>query len=496
MKKHLFKNEQSFEIDESSLESRMDFIKDSMGNTEDLFMLPISYRDRKGTIFYLSTIADSEKIQEGILFPLIKYQDFDLNDIPFTAENNSRVTLKEAVNALLQGKSIFIVDCWDDIFSFNTAKDLSRSPIEPDNEKTVRGSHLGYVENLTTNIGYIRRGIGSRHLHIRYFQNGKYTNTLTAMVYIDRIANPNLVEKLVNRFQTITTDMAFSPGYLEELIEDSPLSPFPHILYTERPDRTIAHLMEGRIALLTEGSSDAIILPVSFFSFFQSPDDYNSRIITGSVFRLLRVVSFFLALLLPGLYIAIIGFHFEIIPSDILVVVKNSVDNIPYPPLIEAMIMAFTIELIREAGIRLPTPIGQTIGIVGGLIIGDAIISAGLVSNIMVIVVAMTTISSFTIASYELSNTVRILTFPIMVLAASFGFVGIIFSLMFIIGHLCKLESLGTPYFSPVAPFDVQGMKDAIVRFPIWLLKFRPRDLLVKNRRRLYRPRRWEENEE
>ncbi|GHH99850.1 spore germination protein [Neobacillus kokaensis] len=496
MKKHLFKNEQSFDMDESSLESRINFLKESMGNTEDLFMLPISFRDRKGTIIYLSTIADSEKIQEGVLFPLIKYQDFNLHDIPFTAENNNRVDLQEAVNALLQGKAIVSMEGWDDIFSFNTAKDLSRSPNEPDNEKTVRGSHLGYVENLTTNIGYIRRGISSRHLQIRYFQTGQYTNTQTAMVYIEGIVNPSLVEKLTNRLQAVTTDMTFSPGYLEELIEDSPLSPFPHILYTERPDRTIAQLMEGRIALLTEGSSDAIILPVSFFSFFQATDDYNSRIIIGSVFRLLRVVSFLLTLLLPGLYIAIIAFHFEIIPTDILVVVKNSVDNIPYPPFIEAMIMAFTIELIREAGIRLPTPIGQTIGIVGGLIIGDAIISAGLVSNIMVIVIAMTAISSFTIASYELSNTVRILTFPIMVLAASFGFVGIIFSLMFIVGHLCKLESLGTPYFSPVAPFDVQGMKDAILRFPIWLLKFRPRDLLVKNRRRLYRPRRWEENEE
>lgn len=173
-------------------------------------------------------------------------------------------------------------------------------------------------------------------------------------------------------------------------------------------------------------------------------------------------MSFFLSLLLPALYIAVISFHFEIIPNEILFLVKNSLENIPFPPLIEAMIMAFTIELIREAGIRLPSPIGQTIGIVGGLIIGDAIVSAGLVSNIMVIVIALTSISSFTIASYEMSNTVRLLTFPIMLSAATFGFVGIIFSLMFIVGHLCKLESLGTPYFTPVAPFNVQVMTELL----------------------------------
>ena len=488
-------NEQPSDIGNSAFESRIEFIKNAFGDTGDLLMLPILYQQEKGTLFYLETISDSEKIKESILVPLSKNPELDFGEIPYTAETKSKIMLEDTINALLQGNTILIAQREDYLFSFNTKKDLSRSPNEPDSEKTVRGSHFGFVESLSTNIGFIRQGIESKHLRINYHRTGQYTNTQIAVIYMESIANLTLVKRLEKRLQTLSTDMTFSPGYLEELIEDQPLSPFPHVLYTERPDRAIAQLMEGRIVVMSEGSSDALVLPVSFFSFFQTTDDYNSRILTGSAFRLLRVAGFVLSLLLPAIYIAVIGFHFEIIPNEILVLVKNSVENIPFPPLIEAMIMAFTIELIREAGIRLPSPIGQTIGIVGGLIIGDAIVSAGLVSNIMVIVIALTSISSYSIASYEMSNTVRLLTFPIMLSAATFGFVGIIFSLMFIVGHLCKLESLGTPYFTPVAPFNGQGMKDAIIRFPIWLLKFRPRELLVKNKKRLYRPRRWEKNE-
>ncbi|MBS4216256.1 MULTISPECIES: spore germination protein [Neobacillus] len=489
------KNGQPSTKDVATFDARIEYIKNSFVNTEDLLMLPVSYNSRKGFVIYIATISDSEKIQESILFPLIKFGELNAADIPYTAETQDKITLQESVKALLKGNAVVIFNGLDEIFSFNTMKEISRNLKEPDSEKTVRGSHVGFVENLSTNIGLIRKGIESRHLKINYHQIGEYTNTQIALVYIEGICNPALVKRLEERIQTLSIDMTFSPGYLEELLEDQPFSPFPHLLYTERPDRAIAQLMEGRIILLSEGSSDALALPVSFFSFFQTSDDYNTRIITGSFFRFLRVVCFLLSLLLPSLYIAVIGFHFEIIPKEILVLVKSSVENIPFPPLIEAMVMAFTIELIREAGIRLPTPIGQTIGIVGGLIIGDAIVSAGLVSNIMVIVIALTAISSFTVASYEMSNTVRILTFPIMLSAATFGFAGIIFSLMFIVGHLCKLESLGTPYFTPIAPFNLQGMKDAIIRFPIWLLKDRPRELHVKNKKRLNQPRRWEKNE-
>src|SRR5699024_3335099 len=297
-----------------------------------------------------------------------------------------------------------------------------RSPEEPENEKIVRGSHQGFVESLDININLLRKRIVNSQLTIEYYKLGNETNKNAALVYMSQLANPSLIEDIENRISSITADMVLAPGDLEEYLEDSTFSPFPQIMYTERPDRLEAQLMEGRAAIICEGSSDVIVMPVTFFSFFQTSDDYNVRFYTGSVFRLLRLFSFWGTLLFPPLYIAVVGFHFEIIPFKMVTLVKESIETIPYPPFFEAMLMAITIELIREAGIRLPTSIGQTIGIVGGLIIGEAIVNAGLVSNIMVIIIALTAIMSFSFPSYEMGNTTRLLNFPIMIAAATFGF--------------------------------------------------------------------------
>lgn len=265
---HYKSNEQPSDIGKSALECRVEFIKDAFGNTEDLLMLPILYHEEKGILSYLETISDSEKIQESILVPLSKNPELDFGDIPYTAETKSKIKLEVTINALLQGNTILIVQGEDDLFSFNTKKDLSRSPQEPDSEKTVRGSHIGFVESLSSNLGFIRQEIQSKHLRINYHRTGQYTNTQIAVVYMEGIANLSLVKRLEERIQTLSTDMTFSPGYLEELIEDQPFSPFPHILFTEEPDRAIAQLMEGRIVLMSEGSCDVLVLPVSFFSFF------------------------------------------------------------------------------------------------------------------------------------------------------------------------------------------------------------------------------------
>ncbi|MED1470502.1 spore germination protein [Bacillus salipaludis] len=255
MKRPLFNrepNKQPSDIGKSTFECLVEFIKDAFGNTEDLLMLPILYHEEKGILFYLETISDSEKIQESILVPLSKNPELDFGDIHYTAETKSKIMLGDTINALLQGNTILIVQGEDNLFSFNTKKDLSRSPQEPDSEKKVRGSHIGFVESLSTNLAFIRQAIQSNHLRINYHRTGQYTNTQIAVVYMEGIANLTLVKRLEERLKTLSTDMAFSPGYLEELIEDQPLSPFPHILFTERPDRAIAQLVEGRIVVMSE----------------------------------------------------------------------------------------------------------------------------------------------------------------------------------------------------------------------------------------------------
>ncbi|MBS4219380.1 spore germination protein [Bacillus sp. FJAT-49711] len=478
-------------IDENVL-----YFRDALYNTDDLKTRTIRFNGIPGVIIYLETIANSEELQRSLLIPLSQANTEQSIDTIITSSQFSKTSnMNIAVTTILKGNSVLFFEHGTEFYILNTLQLHSRSPEEPENEKIVRGSHEGFVGNLKINLNLIRMRIQNRCLKIEYVDLGWETNTQVAIVYLEEIANPELVDEIRKRIKSISSDMIFSPGYIEEFIEDKPLSPFQQILYTERPDRVEAHLVEGRIAIFSEGTSDVSIMPVSFFAFFQSPDDFNIRFYAGSVFRLLRFLSFWGAITLPSIYIAVISFHFELIPNDVITVVKSSIENIPFPPFIEALIMAVTIELIREAGIRLPSPIGQTIGIVGGLIIGESVVNAGLVSNVMVIVIALTAIMSFTIPSYEISNTARLLSLPIMIAAATLGFVGIIFCLMIIVIHLCKLESLGTPYLAPFAPLKIPNLKDSIVRFPIWMLNKRPKNIKPQKIIKQSRSREWDKNE-
>lgn len=467
-------------------------IKEHFNYTDDLSVENFTFKDFKGKLVYLTTMVDNQKIEKLIYLPL-KYNQNVESVASFIESLASESTndFADIVVHLLKGSTILLSNQSEKVYLFDTLLEEVRSPEEPDNEKTVRGAHLGFVEDLSTNIHMIRNRIKNEQLKITYIELGEESIREIAIIYMENLANKKTVTKIKERLESITLDTIFAPGYIEECIEEQPISPFPQNLYTERPDRVEAHLMEGRVAVMSDNNTDAIILPVTFFSFFQSPDDYNNRFYAGTVFRLLRLFSFIGTLLLPPTYIALVGFHFEIIPYELITLVKSSMAGVPFPPFFEALFMAITVELIREAGIRLPTPIGETIGIVGGLIISDAVVNAGLVSNVMVIAIALTAIMSFTIPSYEMGNTVRIINFPIMIAASLFGFVGIVLSLLFIIIHLCKIESFGVPYLSPVAPLRMKNLGDAVVRLPIWKLTNRPYDVRARDTVRQGQSRGW-----
>lgn len=460
---------------EMDVNKRIKKLRAQLNYSEDVVVRSLQVGDRKGKMIYIETLVDDAEIvtllegtQAGVCYEK-KRKEWRNDALLMTDE------FETMVKQLMNGSTIFCMENERDVFVFGTYQSFARSPDEPANEKVVRGSHQGFVEDLDVNINLVRQRVQNPQLTIEYITVGSESQTKVAVIYLADIANKKVVKKITKQVRNISSDMAFSPGFIEEYIEENPSSVFPQLLYTERPDRAGANIIEGRVIVMGEGSSDAIILPVSFFSFFQSPDDYHKRPYVGTLFRLLRIISFWGSLLLPALYIAVIGFHFEIIPNELIALVKKSIETVPFPPFFETLIMIFTIELIREAGIRLPTSIGQTIGIVGGIIIGESVVNAGLVSNVVVIVVAVTAIMSFTISSYEMGNTVRLLSFPFMIAAALFGFVGIVLSLIMTTMHLCRIESYGTPYFSPLAPFSLQGMKDAFVRLPNPLLSRRPR---------------------
>ncbi|MDV2683231.1 spore germination protein [Alkalihalophilus lindianensis] len=468
-----------------------DFIENTFKDAGDLQKRNFKIEDKKATLYYLSSITDFEKV-ERMLGSAFDSQRSLSNMIDHAATFVPTNSQNKVVEGLLEGRSVLLIDEFEMIFLLDTLSVIKRDTSEPMNEKVVRGSHEGFVEDLGTNVHLIRRRISSQSLAIHYYKVGTDTNTSVAVLHMKNIANPKIVQEVEKRISSIEMDMTFSPGFIEEFIEDSSFSPFPQVLNTERPDRTMAALMDGQVAIMIEGSPTTIITPITFFAFYQSPDDYNSRFYVGTFYRMIRILSFLIAILLPAIYIAVVGFHFEVIPNDLVLPVKSSVEQIPYPPIIEAIVMELTIELIREAGVRLPSPIGQTIGIVGGLVIGDAIVTAGLVSNIMIIVVALTAIAAFVVPSTEMNTSVRILRFPFMFAAATFGFLGISFAGMILLIHLCKLESFGIPYFSPIAPFKRKDLKDTFLRLPVWLMNLKPTAYMpIKSKQQGY-SRRWQ----
>jgi spore germination protein KA len=449
-------------------------IEDLFFHTQDLKKRKLHFHGRKGIILYIESLIDKSYIDLHIIRPLMETQKTEIEQIITATHVNTETNLEQIAKDLIQAKAVLFFEQSEVAYVVEAALVIKREVKEPDNEGVVRGSHEGFIENLTVNLHLIRNRLENHKLKVRYYQLGTESNTRVAMVYLEDLANPDIILKVEERLLSVSVDTLISPGFLADFIEDNPYSPFPQLLYTERPDRVVSNLMEGRAALFTEGDPTAIVVPVSLFSFYQSPDDYHSRWMIGSFVRLIRLASFLIAFQLPALYIAIIAFHPEMLPSELVLTVKKSVERVPYPPIMEAFLMELTMELIREAGIRLPSRVGQTIGIVGGLVIGDAVVKAGLVSLPMVIVVSLTAISSYVVPSQEMSTTIRILRFPLMVATAMFGFIGMSFGLALILIHLCKLESFGTPYFSPIMPLRFRDLRDTFVRFPMWNLNQRP----------------------
>ncbi|PPA71187.1 spore germination protein [Jeotgalibacillus proteolyticus] len=448
-----------------------------LGNTQDFIKRDISVDEGEAFCMYIETLVDRERLEE--LLEWFQRSMWEVGEVATTSDFQI-IKADSSINdiglRIVKGEAVLWIlndNGWTG-FSLICPLNRFRAIEEPKNEQVVRGSHAGFNESVLTNINQIRSKMRSKNLVVRYLTIGKETNSTCVLIYLDNIANQMVVEEYIMRVQAIDSDMAFSIGYIEEFIEDNSWSPFPQFLNTERPDRVAANLAEGRIALMMEGSPTALIGPVNFFAFYQSPDDYNGRFLVGTFYRLLRILSFVIAVFLPALYIAVIGFHFEILPDDLALPARRAVEGVPYRPIVEALLLELTIELIREAGIRLPNPIGQTIGIVGGLVIGDAVVNAGLISNLMIIVVALTAISSFVVPSVEMNTTVRILRFPFMLLASGFGFYGIAIGLMLLTIHLVKLESLRSPYLTPLAPFHISSLKDMFIRMPSWLQNKRP----------------------
>ncbi|MFC5450004.1 spore germination protein [Paenibacillus aestuarii] len=431
----------------------------------------------KALLVYMDGLIDKTAINDNILDPLMNEVE-TVNDIwnsSITVAKTKVVSLwSDIESSIFQGESILFIDGQTRALVLDTQGWPQRAIKEPQIESTLKGAHQGFVETAGQNIALIRRYLPNHELKIKEYSVGSRGNTKVSVMYLEDVVQPDFVKEMEDRLLQIHVDAILNTGELAEFIEDHPISLFPQLMMTERPDSAAAHILQGRIAIVVDHSPSVIIAPVTFSAFFQSVDDYSSRWIIASFLRLLRYTALITTMSLSAFYIAIVSFHYEVLPLDLLVSIGESRARVPFPPIIEAFLMEISLEMLREAGLRLPGPIGQTIGVVGGIVIGQAAVQAGIVSNIMVIIVAITAISSFIIPDFDMSSSLRLLRFPMMLMAALFGMVGIVIGLMIIGAHLISMESFGLSYGSPIAPIRLSDWKDVWIRIPMWKMKKRP----------------------
>ncbi|KAB3540959.1 spore germination protein [Alkaliphilus pronyensis] len=378
-------------------------------------------------------------------------------------------TIDEGVTSILSGDTVLLIDNYDKLIIVASKGWQARGVSEPVTEIVIRGPRDGFVETFRVNTALIRRRVRDPKLKLKAQQVGVRSKTDMAIIYIEDIVNKKILKEVEERIKTIDMDAILDSGYIEQLIEDNWLSPFPQIQNTERPDVAVAALYEGRIVILVDNSPFALIAPTTLNAMLQSAEDYYERWNIATAVRLLRYLAAIISLLLPSLYVAITSFHPQMIPTKLALSIATTRQGVPFPAIVEALIMETTIELLREAGVRLPGPIGATIGIVGGLVIGQAAVEAGIVSPLMVIVVAVTAISSFAIPSYNVAIGFRLLRFGFIFAAGSFGLYGISLAKLLLLSHLCGLKSFGMPYLHPFVTFveDIGDIKDTVIRAPM-----------------------------
>lgn len=426
-----------------------------------------------GLVFYymyLSEMNDEDKIKEAMETLLREEDTLTLDTVAKRLDKiDARpvFTSKEAVISILRGKCAVFINGLDSVYILSTGKREKRSVNEPTSEKVVRGPKIAFIEDSDTNVAMIRQRTNHPKLKTKKVPIGENKLKYATVMYIDDEADPSVVSDVVKRLSEVKMDDIQDSGTLEELIEDNKYSPFPQIQNTERPDKVSSALFNGRVAILVDNSPFALVVPASLGILMQSPDDYYERWISASLIRVLRFTSIFITLFFSSIYIALVSFHQGLLPTSLAVTIAANRENVPFPPIIEAMVMEITIELLREAGLRLPSPLGQTIGLVGGVVIGQAAVEANIVSSIMVIVVSIVALASFTVPQYGMGLSFRVLRFISMFTAAAFGLYGMILFMLAIYTHLSRQRSFGSPYFSPNGFFSLKNANDSILRLPI-----------------------------
>lgn len=448
-------------------------------------------------LFYYKSVVEALIIKQFILTPLKKESDriqniSDLCNIVSIEDIITYPSIEDIREKLLGGYILIRLknnsnsDQYALIRAESTVLGI-RLNNDTENEYSVIGPKIGFVENLDTNIHLLRRNIVTEQLIFKEVTVGSMSKTKVAVAYIEGVTNEQFINTAIQRLEDIDFDVPFDATMIEQFISDNSNSPFPVLLPTERLDRAVFALINGEVLILTDGSPYALSGPTTLLDFFISPEDYYLPWMIGSFFRIIRFFGAIFSLFSSAIYTAALTYHYQMIPADLQGPIIFSRANVPFPPILEALFLEITIELLREAGARLPTKVGQTIGIVGGIVIGQASVEAALTSTILLIAVALSALASFTTPTVKMSSTIRLLRFPLILLAGAFGGLGLIVGFVFILAHLIKLKSLGSPYLLPLYPFRGLGTAEGFLRLPFSQTAQRPSFLRPKSKWR-YNP--------
>lgn len=468
------------------------------------FTLNTGSKQYKAFILYIDGMVDSQILNDFVLKPLMlknKFCNNETSKIIVQKEKKSNIanfiqdclipqnnikqqsSFKDIFSGVNSGNCALFVDTLSVGFDIDVKGFKQRSISKPENEIVIKGPHEAFVENMRTNTTLLRRFTNNENLIIENTKVGKITQTNCAICYIKDIANDALVAETKYRLNNLEIDSLLSAGELEQLLTDTNSLGVPKILVSERPDYAVKSLLQGRVIILINGSPYALILPAILIDFLTSPEDTNLKPQFANFLKVVRIISSFFALLLPGLYIAITNFHREIIPTELLFSILSSRQSVPFPIIVEILIMEISFEIIREAGLRVPSPIGPTLGIVGALVLGQAAVSAAIVSPILIIIVAITGMSSFAIPDFTFSFHLRFFRFVFILLGFLAGFLGIGTGLFIYISSLCDLETFGVSYTIPYAP-AVNSKNNGFMLSPIWKREDRATYLATKKEKK------------
>ncbi len=478
-----------------SLDKNLTIFKEVLGESNDIITREFicGQTQMKAVLIYVDGLTNVAVINENIMKPLMydsKLTDSkneakikninDFKEIMLSAGDvKDSDAFDELINGCMSGDSVLLIDGFSSGLIISSRGWDMRAVETPQTGSVVRGPREGFTENMRTNTALIRRKIKDPALKLEVLKIGRKTQTNVCIAHIEGVANPGLIKEVKDRISKIDTDAILESGYIEQYIEDAPFSIFATIGYSEKPDVIASRLLSGAVAIIVDGTPIVLTAPLLFIENFQTSEDYYMRPYFASVLRLLRILSFAISVLAPPVYVALVSFHQELIPTPLLFTMAKAMEGTPFPAVIEAAVMLLTYEILREAGIRLPKPIGQAISIVGALVMGQSAVSAGLVGAPMVIVVAITAVSSFVVPDQADSG--AIMRWLLLILAGAMGGFGITMGLLIVLIHLASLESFGMPYLSPLAPMRPADLKDSVIRAPLWLMKTRPTGMARQN---------------